>query len=61
MVSFNGSDDGAACSHQHAMMIAMLDGHRGCRLNLLVTLRMATSAVVADLRSTIRKRGGQFW
>jgi hypothetical protein len=61
VLSFNGADDGAASSHRHAMIIVMLDGHGGCRLNLLVTLRMATSAVAADLGSTIRKRGGQLW
>jgi hypothetical protein len=61
VLRFNAADEVAAGSRQDAMIIAMLDGHGGCRLNFLVTLRMATSAVAADLRSTIRKRGGQFW
>ena len=61
VLSFNAADEVAASSHRHAMIIAMLDGHGGCRLDFLVTLRMATSAVATDLRSTVRKRGGQFW
>jgi len=61
VLSFNSSDDGAGSSHQHAMIIAMLDGDGGCRLNFLIILGMARSAIAADLRPTIRKRGGQFW
>ena len=61
VLSFSAADDVAAGSHQHAMIIAMLDGHGSCRLNFLITLRTAKSAVAADLRPTIRKRGGQFW
>ena len=59
--SFNGFDEEAGSSHEHAMIIAMLDGHGGCRLNFLVSLRMAPSAVAANLRSTTRKRSEQFW
>lgn len=61
VLSFNASDDGAASLQRHAMIIAKLDGHGDCRLNFLVILRVATSAVAVGLRSTIRKRGGQFW
>jgi len=61
VLSVNAFDDGAASSHRHAMIIAMLEGHGECRLNSLVGLCMATSTVAADVRSTIRKRGGQFW
>ena len=61
MLSLNGSDDVAASWHQHGMIIAMLDRDDGCKPNFLVTLCMATSAVAADLRSTISKRAGQSW
>jgi len=61
VLSFSAADDVAASSQRHAMTIAMPDGYGNCRLNFLVSLRMATSAVAADLRSTIRKRGEQFW
>ncbi len=61
VLSFSAADDVAAGSHQHVVTIAMLDGHGGCRLTVLVSLRIATSAVAADLRPTISKRGGQLW
>jgi hypothetical protein len=30
VLSFNAADDVAAIARQHAMMIAMVDGHGGC-------------------------------
>lgn len=59
--SFKGSYEGAGRSDQHGMIIEMLDGNGGCRLNFPVILRTVTSAVAADLRSRIRKRGGKFY
>jgi hypothetical protein len=30
MLSYNAADDVAAIAQQHAMLIAMVDGHGGC-------------------------------
>ena len=46
-------------SHQRVMVIVIRDEHGCCGLNFLITLGMATSVVVANLRSAISKRGGQ--
>jgi len=42
-------------------MMTMVVEHGHLQLELNDTLRSETSAVAADLRSTIRKRGGQSW
>jgi hypothetical protein len=61
MLRLDASDDGTASWHEHMMIIVIGDEDGGCSLDFLVTLRMTTSAVVADLRSAISRRGGQSW
>ncbi len=61
VLNFNAADEMAASARRRAVMIAIVDAHGGCCSILLITLRLATSRVAADLKSTIRKGGGYSW
>ncbi len=61
VLSSNAADETAAGMRQRVMMIAIVDAHGGWGSILLITLRLATSGVAADLKSTIRKGGGYSW